>query len=154
MTGLLRTFLKPDGAAMASIAEPRRGLGRIGGHGVRFGDPEEVMLAGEGIETVLSLKMALPDMPMTAALSAGNLGRLILPKNLRRLYVAADRDRAGRWACAKLADQARSAGIEPIRLTARLNDFNDDLLQFGLDALRIRLRRQLAVADLARFRPA
>lgn len=154
MTGLLRTFIRPDGVALAPIPEPRRALGRIGGHGVRFGDPDEVMLAGEGIETVLSLKMALPDMPMTAALSAGNLGRLILTKTLRRLYLAVDRDRAGRWACAKLADQARSAGFEPIRLTARLNDFNDDLLQFGLEALRIRLRRQLAVADLARFLPA
>ncbi|NMG41791.1 DNA primase [Chelativorans sp. ZYF759] len=153
LTGLMRTFLMADGAAMAPIAEPRRALGRIGGHGVRFGNPDEVMLAGEGIETVLSLRMALPDMPMTAALSAGNLGRLILPKTLRRLYLAADRDQAGRWACAKLADQARAAGIEPIRLNARLNDFNDDLLQFGLDTLRIRLRRQLDVSDIGRFLP-
>ncbi|MGY6709025.1 MAG: DUF7146 domain-containing protein [Rhizobiaceae bacterium] len=153
MTGLMRTFLKPDGAAMAPIPEARRALGRIGGHGVRFGDPDEVMLAGEGIETVLSLRMALPHMPMTAALSAGNLGRLVLPKTLRRLYLAVDRDQAGRWACAKLADQARAAGIEPIRLTARLNDFNDDLLQFGLDALRIRLRRHLDVSDIRRFLP-
>ena len=153
MIGLMRTFLKSDGTAMAPIPEARRALGRIGGHGVRFGNPDEVMLAGEGIETVLSLRMALPDMPMTAALSAGNLGRLILPKTLSRLYLAVDRDRAGRWACAKLADQARSAGIEPIRLTARLNDFNDDLLQFGLDALRIRMRRQLDVSDLGRLLP-
>lgn len=149
--GLLRTFLAPGGRALAPIAEPRRALGSIGGHAVRFGDPDEIMLAGEGIETVLSLKMALPDMPMAAALSAGNLGRLNLPAKMRRLYVASDRDRAGRNGAATLLERALVMGIEAVMLMPRLNDFNDDLRQMGVDEVRGRLRRQLVAEDAARF---
>ena len=148
--GLLRTFLAPGGAALAPIPDPRRALGRIGGHAVRFGDPAEAMLAGEGIESVLSLKLALPDMPMAASLSAGNLGRLILPAMLRRLYVAADRDRAGRECAANLVERARDLGVEAVMLMPRLNDFNDDLRQMGIDEVRGRLRRQLVAEDAAR----
>ena len=149
--GLMRTFLVPGGGALAPFAEPRRALGSIGGHAVRFSDPDEVMLAGEGIETVLSLKLALPDMAMVAALSAGNLGRLVLPAKMRRLYVAADRDRAGRNGVAILVERARDLGVEAVMLMPRLNDFNDDLRQFGIDGLRGRLRRQLVAEDAARF---
>ncbi len=35
--------------------------------------PLDVLAAGEGIETTLSLKRVLPTMPMVAALSASNL---------------------------------------------------------------------------------
>lgn len=150
VTGLMRTFLAPGGAALAPIPDPRRALGSIGGHAVRFGDPAEVMLAGEGIETVLSLKSALLDMPMAAALSAGNLGRLNLPAKMRRLYVAADRDLSGRNGAAILAERARDLGVEAVMLMPRLNDFNDDLRQMGIDEVRGRLRRQLVAEDAAR----
>ena len=45
-------------------------MGDLLGNAVRFGIGGEVMAAGEGIETVLSLRQVLPDMPMLAALSA------------------------------------------------------------------------------------
>jgi hypothetical protein len=53
------------------------------------------MAAGEGIETMLSLRMALPDMPMAAALSAAHLAAILFPDTLRRLYIARDDDPAG-----------------------------------------------------------
>ena len=46
----------------------------------------DVMAAGEGIETMLSLRMALPTMPMAAALSAAHLSAILFPETLRRLY--------------------------------------------------------------------
>ena len=46
-------------------------MGELLGHAVRFGLPGDVMAAGEGIETILSLRQTLPRMPMAAALSAG-----------------------------------------------------------------------------------
>ena len=45
----------------------------------------EVMAAGEGIETVLSIPQVLPDMPMLAALSAAHLAAILFPDTLRRL---------------------------------------------------------------------
>jgi hypothetical protein len=81
------------------LADPRRALGHLLGNGVRFpAFPStaitDVLLAGEGIETVLSLKCALPSLPMIAALSANHLAALEFAPMLARLYVA--RDRVGR----------------------------------------------------------
>jgi phage/plasmid primase-like uncharacterized protein len=151
VTGLQRTFLERSGRGKASIQSPRRSLGRIGGNAVRFGRADDVMLAGEGIETVLSLRIILPDMPMAAALSAGNLGRLEPPAPLRRLYVAQDLDAAGKCAAETLAGRARALGIETTILLPRLSDFNDDLRRFGSEALRRQVRACLAAEDRTRF---
>ena len=70
-------------------------MGHLLGHGVRFGVANDVMAAGEGIETMLSLRSILPTLPMVAALSANHLAALLFPPTLRRLYVARDRDPAG-----------------------------------------------------------
>jgi hypothetical protein len=45
-------------------------MGGLLGHAVRFGAADDVLAVGEGIETMLSLRYALPVMSMTAALSA------------------------------------------------------------------------------------
>jgi hypothetical protein len=47
------------------------------------------------IETMLSLRYALPALPMAAALSANHLAAMMLPSGLRRLYIARDDDAAG-----------------------------------------------------------
>ena len=150
-TGIHRTWLSPDGRDKAPVSTPRRSLGRILGHGVRFGAPADVMAIGEGIETTLSLKFALPTLPMIAALSAGHLAAIALPKNLRRLYVARDADAAGEHATARLIDRAIRSGIEAHALTPRTDDFNGDLKANGLDALKASLRGQFAPPDVARF---
>ncbi|MGC5340734.1 DUF7146 domain-containing protein, partial [Escherichia coli] len=74
ITGAHRTWLDPAGFSettlgKAPIDTPRRAMGDLLGNAVRFGIGGEVMAAGEGIETVLSLRQVLPDMPMLAALS-------------------------------------------------------------------------------------
>ncbi len=74
--GVYRTYLADNGADKAPISTPRRSLGAILRHGVRFGSAVDVLAAGEGIETTLSLKRALPTMPMVAALSSSNLAIL------------------------------------------------------------------------------
>jgi hypothetical protein len=109
------------------------------------------MAAGEGIETVLSLRMAIPTMPMVAALSANHLAALQLPATLSRLYVALDRDAAGDAVIAALTDRAQASGIESIGLVPRLGDFNEDLQQLGIDDLRAALRPQLVPEDVAGF---
>ncbi len=146
-TGAHRTWLAPDGSGKAPVETPRRAMGDLLGHAVRFGVPCEVMAAGEGIETILSLRCALPAMAMAAALSANHLAALLLPLTLRRLYVARDTDAAGDMALAALTERAEAAGIETLALSPRTGDFNADLRTFGLGALRAALRIQLAPQD-------
>ena len=149
MTGIQRTWLDASGRGKAPVATPRRTLGRQLGNGVRFGGKGEVLLAGEGIETVLSLKSILPGMPMVAALSASNLGALVLPQGLKRLYVARDQDAAGSSAFERLARRAQGLGILVCPLDPVGDDFNDDLIFFGVRALRAALEWQMAAEDIA-----
>ncbi len=126
-------------------------MGHLLGHGVRFGMARDCLAAGEGIETMLSLRCVLPVLPMIAALSAGHLSAIRFPVTLRRLYVARDRDPAGDQAAAGLFDRAKAAGIEAILLSPGLGDFNDDLRALGVDGLRETLRGQMVLEDMARF---
>jgi hypothetical protein len=156
VTGLQRTWLDPAGFSEASLGKapidtPRRAMGELLGHAVRFGVPGSVLAVGEGLETMLSLRCVLPALPMAAALSAAHLAALIMPDGLRRLYIARDNDPAGATAAATLAERAEAAGIEAIALTPRLADFNEDLRRLGLAALRAHIRVQLAPPDVARF---
>ncbi|WP_018318993.1 toprim domain-containing protein [Bradyrhizobium sp. WSM2793] len=157
ITGVHRTWLDPEGSydrvrlGKAPIDTPRRAMGDLLGNAVRFGMMDDVLAAGEGIETMLSLRCVLPTLPMTAALSANHLSAMLLPSSLRRLYIARDADAAGDTVQAVLTRRAEEAGIETIALSPRLGDFNEDLHIFGLDALRAALCVQLVPEDVARF---
>ena len=151
ITGAHRTWLAPGGFGKAPVDTPRRAMGSLLGHAVRFGVVADALAVGEGIETMLSLRLALPAMPMAAALSANHLAALLLPPTLRRLYIARDADAAGDMAVAALTERAAAAGIEALALSPRLGDFNEDLQAFGPAELRAALRPQLAPQDAVRF---
>ncbi|MEX0853517.1 MAG: toprim domain-containing protein [Bauldia sp.] len=151
ITGAHRTWLSPDGDGKAPIDTPRRAMGDLLGHAVRFGVAHDVIAAGEGIETILSLRCVLPDMPMVAALSAAHLAACQFPATLRRLYIVRDDDPAGDGARDSLIERANAAGIEAIVLSPTLADFNEDLRTFGIGTLRAAVRQQLAPEDVARF---
>jgi hypothetical protein len=151
LTGVQRTWLDPSCCSKAPIETPRRAMGCLLGNAVRFGVAHDIMAAGEGIETVLSLRCVMPTMPMIAALSSAHLAAILFPTPLRRLYVLRDNDAAGGGAAATLLDRANSAGIETIILSPTLGDFNDDLRLLGVEQLRAALRPQLAPQDVARF---
>lgn len=126
-------------------------MGDLLGHAVRFGAVDDVMAAGEGIETVLSLRQIMPSMPMAAALSAAHLAAFEFPRTLRRLYVILDNDPAGKRAASCLIERASTIGLEVIVLMPQLGDFNEDLLGRGADVLRAEIRAQLAPQDVDRF---
>lgn len=151
ITGVHRTWLDRQRPEKAPLADPRRALGQLLGNGVRFGPAADVLAAGEGLETMLALKSVLPDLPMIAALSANHLAALDLAPMLARLYVARDRDAAGRMAAERLHARGREAGIEVRDLMPARSDFNVDLRRFGPDAMLARLADQLAPADALRF---
>ena len=151
ITGVHRTWLARDGAGRASIATPRRAMGQLLGNGVRFGAVRDVLAAGEGIETVLSLRCALPRLPMVAALSANHLAALALPLGLRQLYIVRDNDDAGFRAAETLRGRAHASAIEVLTLTPTTDDLNSDLRLLGRKALAHSLRVQLAPEDVGRF---
>lgn len=158
ITGVHRTWLDPEGfgpnrLGKAPIDTPRRAMGDLLGNAVRFGVANDVLVAGEGLETVLSLRCMLPAMPMAAALSASHLAALLFPPTLRRLYIACDADAAGMGSAAALTSRADEAGIEALVLSPRLGDFNEDLRALGLEELRAAVCTQLTPHDVARFLP-
>jgi hypothetical protein len=151
ITGAHRTWLDPTGEDKAPVDTPRRAMGHLLGNGVRFGTVTDVMAAGEGIETMLSVRSALPDLPMVAALSANHLAALLFRVTLRRLYVVRDNDPVGDFAMAALTGRAQAAGIDALTLSPTLGDFNEDIRRLGVDHLRAALRAQLAPDDVPRF---
>ena len=151
LTGVHRTWLDPGGAEKAAVATPRRAMGDLLGHGVRFGRADDALAAGEGIESILSLTTIVPNLPSVAALSAAHLAALVLPSTLRRLYIAEETDAAGRNGAAQLAARAETQGIEARPLTTPMGDLNAHLMERGADDLRALVRAQLAPEDVQRF---
>lgn len=151
ITGVQRTWLDPAGVGKAPVADPRRSMGVLLGNGIRLGfnagTPIKVMAAGEGLETVASLRTVVPSLPMIAATSANHLAALDLPARCARIYIAADADAAGRHSIKRLSRRAIERGIVPLVLCPRLGDFNDDLRQFGPAGLIQLLRDQLLPED-------
>ena len=126
-------------------------MGNLLGNGIRLGFdagvPVEVMAAGEGLETMLSLRTVMPAMPMIAATSANHLAGLNLPIGCARLYIAADADAAGRHGIERLSRRAGEAGVVALVLRPQLGDFNEDLRRLGPDRLAAWLRDQLVPED-------
>lgn len=151
VTGVQRGWLDPNTATKAPVAYPRRAMGHLLGHGVRFGMAAETMLFGEGAETVLSLKRLMPAMPMIAGLSARHLAAVQFPPELRSLYVAREADPASDQAWATLSERAEEAGILIAPLEPMLDDANADLRHLGPQRLAAHLRPQLAASDVDRF---
>lgn len=125
--------------------ERRRALGSIRGRGVVLsaGNLPGYLVVGEGIETTLSLAIALPRVRAVAALSAAHLGELDLPSGLATVIMALDHDAAGRRAVERLSDRARQVAVTPLVLHPRLGDFNADLMAFGSESVTAHVREQL-----------
>ncbi|RWH07865.1 MAG: DNA primase [Mesorhizobium sp.] len=155
ITGLQRTWLDPNGNGKAPVADPRRSLGNLLGNAIWLGmEPSEsisVMVAGEGFETMASLRVVMPKLSVAAATSANHLAGLSFPPDCRRLYIAADADAAGRHGIERLSRRAGEAGNLAIVLRPQLGDFNDDLRHLGPTRLAAWLSDQLAPEDARRF---
>ena len=133
------------------MPEPRCAMGNLLGHAVRFGAAGDIMAAGEGIETVLSLLSLFPAMPMVAGLSAAHLSALVLPKSLRRLYLLRENDASGAFAEKRLGQRCNAAGIELMVLTSIAKDLNIDLCKAPAHVAKARIVPQMAPEDRIRF---
>ena len=151
LQGVHRTWLAPDGQGKAAVETQRRAMGHLLGNAVRLTPHDDILVVGEGIETMLSLVEAVPGLPVWAALSSGHLGAVLLPEGLQRLYIAIDRDPAGQRAAERLSARATEVGIAVRVLEPRLGDFNDDLRANGKEALRQHLAGQIGPEDRHRL---
>lgn len=147
LRGVHRTWLAPDGQGKASVETKRRAMGHLLGNAVRLTPHDDILVVGEGIETMLSLIEAVPGLPVWAALSSGHLGAVLLPEEVQRLYIAIDRDPAGQRAAERLSARASEFGVSVRVLEPRLGDFNDDLRANGKEALRRHLAGQIGPED-------
>jgi hypothetical protein len=106
-----RTYLAEPGVK-AAVDPPRAMLGPVAGAAVRLSDGAGPLCIAEGIETALSLRDGLAhlDPRAWAALSAGGVAAVELPKRTGELVVAPDPDPTGRKAAETLARRAWAAG--------------------------------------------
>lgn len=151
LQGVHRTWLAPDGQGKAEVETQRRALGHLLGNAVRLTPWDDILVVGEGIETMLSVREAAPGLPAWAALSSGHLGAVLLPEGLQRLYIAIDRDPAGQRAAERLTARATEVGIAVRVLEPRLGDFNDDLRADGPAVLQQHLAKQIGPEDQQRL---
>jgi putative DNA primase/helicase len=91
-----RTYLRADGSGKANVEPDKASLGPVGGGAVRLGMPRpgEWFAVAEGIETALAVATACST-PAWAALSAGGIKKLMLPRQATHVIIAADHDASG-----------------------------------------------------------
>ncbi|WP_374469643.1 toprim domain-containing protein [Phenylobacterium sp.] len=119
------TYLAANGLT-ARVRSPRKTIGVLPpGCAVRLDDAASELVVGEGVFTCLSAAEHL-QRPAWALLSAGGLSRWSPPPSVRRVLVAADRDRTGLRAARRLAVRLRACGLAvALRLPPRgFSDWN------------------------------
>jgi putative DNA primase/helicase len=103
-------------------------LGPCRGGAVRLGDPTDLLMVGEGIETCLAAMQATGN-PTWAALSTSGSRTLDLPKEVRNVIVLADGDDAGEAAARDCAWRWMREGRRVrIARPPQGMDFNDILM--------------------------
>lgn len=112
---LHRTFLKPDGTGKAEMRSPKKGLGpQPEGCAVRLCDGWHGGPLGiaEGIETALAAS-AYFELPVWAALDAGNLAKWIPPEDCDEVSIFSDNDAnfTGQAAAYRLASRLSLKGV-------------------------------------------
>lgn len=113
VVALHRTYLTADGrkAAVPTVKKLTATAGPLAGACIPLHKPARGVIGiAEGVETALAAWLA-SGVPTVAAYSAGNLAAWQWPRNVQRLVIFADNDRAGREAADELRARAISAGI-------------------------------------------
>ncbi len=125
-----RTFLALNGHGKAPVDPPKMMLGPCRGGVVRLGEPGNVLMVGEGIETCLAAMQATGK-PAWAALSTSGLRSLDLPRAIAKVIVLADGDEPGEAAAQHCARRWQREG-RSVRIARPPSgmDFND-LLKTG-----------------------
>lgn len=130
ISGVHRTYLKPDGQGKADVIQNKMMLGLAEAACVRLTPAAPLLYLAEGIETSLRVLQLKPDAHVWAALSLGNLARAWLPEEVREVVIVADNDqkdwRAGKRAVRAAVDAHAAAGrLVRVIWPPRGMDFDD-----------------------------
>lgn len=129
VSAVQRSFLRPDGKGLAAdLLQPRACLGRLWNGAVKLAPASGELGLAEGVETALSAA-ALLGIPVWAVLGSTRLHVIELPRQVRRLVLLPDNDRAGRMAARKAEAAYRNRGLDVVIEWPwhALNDWNDVL---------------------------
>lgn len=143
-----RTWIAPDGQGgwcKAALEDGKKSLGKIMGGCIRIArgasgkpladaPPDEWVVIGEGIETCLSIAVAVPELRVLCAVSMANLATVVLPPQVRRLILAADNDSKPKAQAAfqRVVARLLDAGLDVRVARADIGkDFNDTLRAWG-----------------------
>jgi putative DNA primase/helicase len=89
---LHRTYLDPAMAGKALVDSPKKLMtSGINGAAIHLCEAGEVLALAEGIETALAVHQ-LEGLPVWSTIDAGNMERVLLPEQVRKVYVYADND--------------------------------------------------------------
>ena len=147
-----RIWLDPERPAKGPISlRPRKAFGRVHGRAVRFGGSPSgaLLLAGKGIETVLSLVTAADRILAASVLSGGSHGAFEPPQDLALLVIARDKDMEDEHAANRLQHRCVERGIPSIVIIPEHSDFNDDLIPIGEETLAARIATLIASSKSA-----
>lgn len=126
--GIHRTFLARAGKGKAPVEPAKMMLGPCRGGAVFLGEPKDVLMVGEGIETCLAV-MKATNLPAWAALSTSGLKSLNIPSQVREVIILADGDDPGEAAAQESARRwLHAERTVKIARPPRGLDFNDLLL--------------------------
>lgn len=135
LTAVHRIYVTHDGRK-AAVEPKKASLGNVKGGAVWLTRPTSQLIVTEGIEDAMALMTAncgdsrFAGWSYAAAVSAGNLPNLELPREVRTVVIAADADDAGRKAATEAAcrfiDEGRDGRIA--YPPEGFKDFNEALL--------------------------
>lgn len=109
ITAVHRTYLRPDGSGKAPVMPNKMMLGTVRGGAVRLADAIDHVAIAEGIETAAAVQIRT-GIPAWAALSAGGVESIRIPRRVRTIVIAADGDARGREAASKAAHRLSRQG--------------------------------------------
>jgi hypothetical protein len=136
-SGVHLTFLQGDAAGSsirkAATESNKLSLGQLRHGGVWLTPIERIgsdLAVAEGIETALSVRQ-ITGLPTVATLSAAGMHTFRWPQRVRRLWIAADNDKAGIRAATALLARALGSGLQAqIKIPkGGKNDFNDLIME-------------------------
>ncbi len=125
---LHRTWLTLDGDGKATVSAPKKlmtGVASLTGAAIRLYPAERCLAIAEGIETALSIRVALPGWPVWSTINSNGMKNLILPTSAIDVLICADRDEAGIKAAYTLADRLANSDITVRVIAPEQGDFND-----------------------------
>jgi hypothetical protein len=128
-----RTFLDQRHRRLASLPDPRRGLGRFGAGAVRLGGTAPRLGLAEGIETALSAS-SLFGVPCWATLGTERFGLVAIPEEVTELLLFLDNDAGGRRAEALAREAYGGLWTIEVRYPRRAGDDWNDVLRARLRA--------------------